>query len=392
VKILLAAFTYPPNVDGVASAALQMARNFRNAGHHVLVATGVSERRCLPEAGDGIEVKRFHITGSPALFEGFKGDTAAYQKLLIESAPDLIVCHCWNTWCSELLLPLIPRLSSRTILVSHGYSAHMLNPAILPRGIWKWMKWQPAVCALPSSLRSFDHVVFLSTKADLNRYFDAWVARVTRCRNTRIIPNGIDTSGWHGISPGFRSNHNLHDGVFFLCVANYFPGKNQMMALDAFTRADIPGSILVFIGSSLGDYGQRVADAWKERRERHPRIEVRFLEQLSREEVVSAIMSCDVAVLPSKTEAQPLTILESMACGKAFISTDVGCVSELKGGIIVHDIPAMTAAMTHLAATPAERQRLGAQGKRDFDKHYSTEVTNRKWITLLDEVTASLAR
>jgi glycosyltransferase involved in cell wall biosynthesis len=389
VKIIVSAFTYPPNVDGVATAARQMVENFKNAGHEVIVTTG----RSLGQEGHtnehGVEIRRFEITGGPAFGVGFHGETAAYQQFVLESSADLIVCHCWNTWNSELLYPLMPGLRSKTILASHGYSAHMLEPAILPRGIGIWMRRIPCVLALPIKMRRLDLVVFLSGKTDLRRYFDVWVSRVTGCPNTRVIPNGIDTSGWQAITPDFRKSHQLEGGVFFLCVANYFTGKNQMMALAAFTQANIPGSVLVFIGSSLGEYGAEVFNSWNGMRDRFPSIDVRFLEKLPREEIIAATMSCDVAVLPSRSEAQPLTILESMACGKPFISTDVGCVSELKGGIIVHDTSDMAAAMKHLGADPDERTRLGAEGKRDFETHYNAEVTKSRWLHLLDEVSHS---
>jgi glycosyltransferase involved in cell wall biosynthesis len=266
----------------------------------------------------------------------------------------------------------------------------MLDPAILPRGILKWLKWLPCVCALPFKMRRFSVVVFLSWKSDLKRYFDVWVAKFIGSANTRIIPNSIDTTDWHKIAPDFRQSRDLGNGVFFLCVANYFHGKNQMMALEAFTQANISGSVLVFIGSSLGDYGRKVLKSWNDMRDRFPSIDVRFLEKLPREQVIAATMSCDVAVLPSRSEAQPLTILEAMACAKPFISTDVGCVSEFKGGIIVHDTHGMAAAMKRLGTDSKERTRLGTEAKCDFETNYSAEVTTHKWLSLLDEISATL--
>lgn len=367
-----------------------MARNFKNAGHDVVVATGIHRGSDNDAPENGIKITRFEITGSPALSAGFVGEGAAYQKFLVETEPDLIVCHCWNTWCSELLVPVIPQVRAKTLLVSHGYSAHLLNPAILPRGLWKWLMWLPIVCALPVSLRRFDFVVFLSGKTNLGRYFDTWMAKATRCANTRIIPNGIDTSTWRDIAADFRENHHLGSGVFFLCVANYFPGKNQMMALDAFTEANIPGSLLVFIGSSFGEYGQRVRNHWDQKRGQHPSLDVRFFEKLDRQQVVAATKSCDVAILASKTEAQPLTILEAMACGKPFVCTDVGCVSEFKGGIIARNISEMAEAMSRLASDSSLRARLGNEAKRDFDDHYDVDVTHGKWRNLLEEISMSL--
>lgn len=366
-----------------------MALNFRNAGHHVIVATEKGEPTQADCTNDGIEVKRFDIKGSPAIGVGFHGDTSLYQDWIVQESPDLIICHCWNTWSSALLLPLLNQIPSRSILVSHGYSDHLIDPTILPRGLWRWLRWLPTVCSLPSNLRRFDFVVFLSTQIDYNRYFDAKIARMIGCRNTRVIPNGIDTTDWKRITPiasNFRKNYNLSGKLIFLCVANYFPNKNQMMALEAFSRANIPGSVLVFIGSTLGQYGNEVLRVWTEKKKQHPMIDVIFLQNIERDQVVAAIMSSDVALLSSKTEAQPITILEAMACGKPFICTKVGCVSELKGGIIISDVASMAEAMRQLAESPHERQRLGADGKKDFESNYSIAVTTKKWEELLGEL------
>jgi glycosyltransferase involved in cell wall biosynthesis len=242
------------------------------------------------------------------------------------------------------------------------------------------------VFSLPWHIRAFDQVVFLCHKADFTRFFDVWVAKKTKCRNTIMIPNGIDSRNWHLIPTNFREYANLSDGVFFLYVANYFPGKNQAMALEAFCNANIQGSALVFIGSELGDYGSSVMTTWNNIRANYPNLSVHFYENLERSEVISAFRSCDIAVISSKSEAQPLTILESMACGKPFISTNVGCVSEFEGGIIVKNIEEMARAMRELAENPAERGELGRRGKECFDLNYSAEVTNRAWLDLINQL------
>jgi glycosyltransferase involved in cell wall biosynthesis len=387
MKILVATFTYYPNVDGVAEAARSMVDTLLTEGHEVSVATGKIASIIREVTPNAAAIHRFSINGSPAIGNGFRGEVAEYQAFLAKHCADVIIFHGWDTWPVEIALPILPKLRGKSVLLSHGYAGHqVLDLSKFPRGLRSWFKWLPHVLSLPWDLRAFDQVVFLSNKADFTRFFDVWVAKKTRCKNTRMIPNGIDARNWHLIPANFREFANLSDGVFFLYVANYFPGKNQAMALEAFCNANIQGSVLVFIGSELGDYGSSVMATWNNIRTNYPNLSVHFYENLERSQVISAFRSCDIAVISSKSEAQPLTILESMASGKPFISTDVGCVTEFEGGLVVKNIEEMARSMRKLAENPAERGELGRRGKECFDLNYSAEVTTRAWLDLINQL------
>jgi glycosyltransferase involved in cell wall biosynthesis len=387
MKILVATFTYYPNVDGVAEAARSMVGAFLAEGHEVSVVTSEFYSVSREMAPNAAAIYRFSISGTPAVGNGFRGEVAEYRDFLTKHCADVIIFHGWDTWPVAVALPILPKLRGKSVLVSHGYAGHVvLDLRKFPRGLRSWFRWLPHVFSLPWHIRAFDQVVFLCHKADFTRFFDVWVAKKTKCRNTIMIPNGIDSRNWHLIPTNFREYANLSDGVFFLYVANYFPGKNQAMALEAFCNANIQGSALVFIGSELGDYGSSVMTTWNNIRANYPNLSVHFYENLERSEVISAFRSCDIAVISSKSEAQPLTILESMACGKPFISTNVGCVSEFEGGIIVKNIEEMARAMRELAENPAERGELGRRGKECFDLNYSAEVTTRAWLDLINQL------
>jgi glycosyltransferase involved in cell wall biosynthesis len=174
-------------------------------------------------------------------------------------------------------------------------------------------------------------------------------------------------------------------------VANYSLRKNQGMALEAFIKAHIPGSSLVFIGSHLGDYGRELQNRWSKVQSRYPEISVYFLENFSRPEVVSAFKCCDVLLLSATAETQPIVILEAMACSKPFISTDTGCVSELQGGIVVSDVSDMALHMRRLAENVSERDALGQLARKYFETHHAPEVTNRAWLDLIYEITDETA-
>ena len=116
--------------------------------------------------------------------------------------------------------------------------------------------------------------------------------------------------------------------------------------------------------------------------------QVLFFEGLQRDETFSALRDCDVKVLAADAETQPIVLLEAMAAAKPFISTNTGCVNEFKGGIVVRDAAEMAKAMRRLATSPHERNRLGSEGRQDYEAHYSLEQTSKVWLQLLEEVAA----
>ena len=85
----------------------------------------------------------------------------------------------------------------------------------------------------------------------------------------------------------------------------------------------------------------------------------------------------DFAVLSTRYEGHPLTLLEAMARGLAIVATDVPGVNEVVRhgveGLLVppQDPRALAAAMAVLANDPAGRERMGRAGRlrveRDFD-------------------------
>ena len=386
MRILVATFTYFPNLDGVAVAARTMVENFTAAGHEVSVATGPTSSNAVNGLSNDAPIYRFDISGSAAPSIGFTGEIQQYREFIRSYSPDVIIFHGWETWPIEVARPELPNLRCKSVLLSHGYSVHMLDLRILPRGLLKWFRWLPYVCALPRQLRSIDRVVFLSHKQDFGRFFDVKIAKLLKCNNTTVIPNSVNAD-LNIVSTNLREQIGAGAGVLYLCVANYSLRKNQGMALEAFIKAHIPGSSLVFIGSSLGDYGRELQNRWSKVKSRHLDISVYFLENFSRPEVVSAFKSCDVLLLSATAETQPIVILEAMACSKPFISTDTGCVSELQGGFVVSDVSDMALHMRRLANDASERNELGQQARKYFEAHHAPEVTNRAWLNLICEIT-----
>ena len=372
-QILVLSLTYEPFKDGVAEAAKITACGLAARGYQVTVGTGYHPERQPDQVGANPAVKQFKITGSSSWRTGFHGDVAEYQKFVASFCGEFIMCHAWQTWTTDLAMPLFRTTKARTILISHGCDVHMIHwHRRFPWGLGQWAGWLPYTLQLPLFLKSFSRVVFLSKRVDWKRFFDHGLARCLRHSGIAIIPNTVEIEKFRHPLPDFRQEHGIGSGILFLCVANYFANKNQGLAVRAFRSARLQGATLVFIGSEFNDYQAGVYKLDQELAQSYPDGRVVFLEKISREMTLAALTACDVVVLTAKGETQPIVLIEAMACGKPFISTESsGCIRELVGGLVVDSEQEISQQMKRLAENHNDRHNLGEVGQKAFFASYS---------------------
>lgn len=95
-----------------------------------------------------------------------------------------------------------------------------------------------------------------------------------------------------------------------------------------------------------------------------------------------------IAVLPSRREGLPKSLLEAAACGRPLIATDVPGCREIarpgETGLLVprDDAPALADAISELAASPERRARLGANARRLAEERYSADAIGRQIVEL----------
>lgn len=109
---------------------------------------------------------------------------------------------------------------------------------------------------------------------------------------------------------------------------------------------------------------------------------VRFVRDADDTALASYLAGCSVFVLPSSTTSESfgLSVLEAMAAGKPVVVTELGTgldelVHDAGAGRIVppRDPAALAQAINELLADPAERARLGAAGRRVFERGYTND-------------------
>ena len=245
---------------------------------------------------------------------------------------------------------------SRLVHTFHGHVFHgYFNPAV-SRGV---------VVAERGLARLSDRILAVSEqiRADLvERYRVAPAGKVT------VVPLGLDLDPFLRTDSGDRLRAELGIGadVFLIgCVGRLVAIKNHELLLDALVAARARGlehALLVIVGD--GDRRPALEAAVGRRRlDRH----VRFLGW--RRDLPQVYEALDVAVLSSRNEGTPVSLIEAMAAGRPVIATDVGGVRDVveSGAGIVVPSGDVTAFAEALVALAAESVPAGNHGRGRAD-------------------------
>lgn len=146
----------------------------------------------------------------------------------------------------------------------------------------------------------------------------------------RTVYNGVDTEMFHPGDPlTARVSLNLPlDGRLLLFVGNFLPVKGLDLLIQATALAAREMSEplrLVMIGS--GPLQKELTALAK--REGLPDDAVIWVGRKSPAEVAQFMRACDAVCLSSHNEGVPNVLLESLASGRPFVTTDVGGISEI---------------------------------------------------------------
>ncbi len=101
------------------------------------------------------------------------------------------------------------------------------------------------------------------------------------------------------------------------------------------------------------------------------------------------------AVLASRREGLPKSLLEAAACGRAMVATDApGCREIAIEGVTaltvpVDDVAALAGAMERLAGDPALRERFAKAARALVETKFSAEAIGKEIVALYDALRAS---
>lgn len=308
MRILHTVEYYEPSKGGAQEVIKQLSERLAQRGHAVTVATSYHPQRQFDEL-NGVRIRSFDVKGNSV--KGISGDKDRYQTFLRESDYDVIMNYAAQTWTTDLMFPLLDNINAKKIIAPLGYS-RLHHP-----------RYKKYFTHLPRYLAKYDKIIYTS-----ENYQDKYFGDTHGLSHLAvIIPNGASLEEFSSAEGTFREKYGIQTRYLFLNVSNHYFAKGHLFVLNAFRRLCSEDCTLVIIG---------------ERPSRHTWFScaplcrsysmldkrVRLLENVPREDVVSAYIDADLFLFGSKVECAPLVMYEAFASRTPFVTTDVGNVKD----------------------------------------------------------------
>jgi glycosyltransferase involved in cell wall biosynthesis len=199
-----------------------------------------------------------------------------------------------------------------------------------------------------------------------------------------FIPNGVDLDSLSNLPPRSVLEHDhpeLKDKFVLLFYGRLHVKKGLDLMAEALGRLapDFPELHVLIAGNDDG--------AWSPFADRVEVLglagRVTYVGHVAGDRARAVWGAADAFILPSYSEGFSMAILEALACSLPCVITTACHFPELadaEGGIVVHpEKNAITQGLRELLEkSPAERQRLGANGRRLVDLNYTWDQQAHK--------------
>ena len=182
----------------------------------------------------------------------------------------------------------------------------------------------------------------------------------------RVIPNAV--------GPPFTAAGDAAEGDYVLAVSTLEPRKNLGRLVEGFRRADLNGCELRVVGArGWGDV------------EPVPSAGVRWLGEVSDDELARLYRGARCAAYVSLYEGFGLPVLEAMACGTPVVTADLPPIREFARGVVKVDPRDADAIAAGLGEALARGDELGREG-REAAAAYDWGRVARETIDVYREV------
>lgn len=184
-----------------------------------------------------------------------------------------------------------------------------------------------------------------------------------------IIPNGVDIDAFGQAADTSIESSTSAEPPVLLTVARIHPhkGLDSLISAMRIVTEEVPEASLRLVGPLSAEsvyereLRQNVIDLGLER-------VVEFVGYVPHVELPSLYRKCSLFVLPSRSESQPITLLEAMAAGKPIVASDLPGVRDIVqdgvNGVLfpAGDSERLAESIIRLLKDPALARSLGQRG------------------------------
>lgn len=367
MNIIITVATYYPKTDGVQLVTQYQAEGLAKKGHDVTVITSKIEGYLDNEVHNGVKILRVSAYN---FYYWHRGNKKEYQNTVVELTKnaDALIAVCLQSFSADWLLDILTQIQCRKILYLHGmpdFKIHISDCKSIKKfakTAFRNIRWKLFYTTHLNQIRNFDAITHLFKNDNSYQYFSS-----KGYENNYVIENACDDNFFENINFDKKKK-------YFLYVGNYCDRKNQALALTAFFDINLSDFGIIFIGSQKNDYCERLIDLNEKFQKKYGKRNVEILYGIPRKEISEYTKNAYACVISSNYEYYPITIIESLAAGNPFISTDVGIVKFLPGGVIANNKQEISYWMEFMAHNQEYTTELGLAGRNYALKNLRIEA------------------
>lgn len=302
-----------------------------------------------------------------------------------------IICNvgaiCWR----------FRRISSRSNLIFDVHGAANLAPLIASRilgipVVWHFHETVPSMRVLvrfgARVLSGVRHKIVVVAEAS---------ARAFKLKDIEFIPGAVASDFWERAKKDGRAR-NPGAPVRLVAIGNLNPLKGLDLLLDALSAVRFDWELTV-AGAELSTFRKYASEL----RVKAAAIEsiagsrVKFVGWMSQEGIRDLLSSADVFILPSRSEACPIALLEAMSMGMVCVASQVGDVRQIleddQMGIVTSpgSVDGLAAALERVVGMgDSERSEMGMRARQRILRDYSPHAMASKHLAVYRDLLAGV--
>ncbi len=374
MKIIITVHTYWPHNNGVQFVTQYLAEGLVKKGHEVLVITNLKQQENLSEneAINGVNVRRVKAYTKHTIHYGDK-EKYVQEILRLSSRYDCMINVCTQCALTDWILPYLKQIKIPKILYLHSiwdfkYSKENFKDFKSIAGkIWANNRWKIYYNENASNFREYDIVTQLHKMDYTNKYFQKKYGI-----ESKVIENAADDVFFE--EKDKKIDIKLPKN-YIINVSNYMERKNQLKAIELFYKLNVSEEWeLILIGSDKNSYYNLLKRKLKEYDVKYNRNrKIQLLHNISRELIPYYVKNAKIYLMTSKWEAFPISIIESMAAKVPFVSSDVGIVKYLPGGVSCSTEDEYIYWLEQFVVDEKKREGYGKMGFQEASEKYKIE-------------------
>lgn len=374
MKIIVTCHSYYPNHDGVQFVTQYLCEGLTKKGHEVTVVTNYYENRNMvkEEECNGVKIIRIDAKTKHTIHHG---DKKGYIQLIknLSKQNDFMINVCTQCATTDWLLKELDNINIPKILYLHSIwdfkykKDNFSSFKTLLSKLWGNIRWKFYYEKNGKYFRKYKYVTQLHAMDYTTLFFEKKYGI-----KSIIIENAAESSFF---GDDYNKKIELPEN-YILNVSNYLKRKNQLKCLELYLNSSIPDDWeLILIGSQKNAYSDLIEKKYNEYKEKNPgcKKKVQILYGIPRENISTYVKKSKIYMMTSKWEAFPISLVECMAANVPFISSDVGIVKYLPGGVTCSCDKDYYFWLNEFTSNELKRKEYGKLGNLEAINRFSIE-------------------